>query len=109
MARLGNHGRMHLGFATELPNASGESVGVLLLLFGMFEELCSYGSRMNARGHEIVKFVAQYTDEFCGQRLVQNADRLLTIQLVVFGYRAIFDLLARSISNPLDIFQKRHL
>src|SRR5262245_59955089 len=58
VARLGNHERIHLGLAAELPNTPGESVRVLLLLFGMLEELGSYGSRMNARGHEVVKFVA---------------------------------------------------
>src|SRR5574341_772706 len=108
MTGLGDDGRIHLGFATELPDALGNSVCVLLFFAGMFEELRSYGGRMNARGHEVMKLVAQHTDEFCRQRLVQNAYGLCTIQPVVFGHRAVFDLLARPGSNLLDIFQEMH-
>ena len=99
---------MHLGLTTELPNAFGNPIRVLLFLCGMLAEFDRHSGRMDACGHEIVKLVAQDADEFGGQRLVQNANGLCTVQLVVFGESAIFNLLARAISNLLDIFQKRH-
>jgi hypothetical protein len=88
---------MHLGLATELANAFGNPIRVLLFLCGMLAEFCSHSGRMDACSHEIVKLIAQDADEFGGQRLVQNANSLLTVQLVVFGDSAIFNLLARSL------------
>src|SRR5262245_36793679 len=99
---------MHLRLTTELCNASGNAVCVPLLLVSMFTELFSHCSRMNTGGHKVMKLVAQDTDEFCGQRFVQNVDRLCAIQRIVLSNSAVFDLLARSISNLLDVFQERH-
>src|ERR1700740_1525006 len=108
MTHLGNDLWMHLGFAAELPNALGDSVRVHLFFFGMFEELRSYGSRMNARSHEVMELVAQHTPELGREGLIQNADGLLPVQLVVFGHGAVFDLLACPGPNLLNVLQEMH-
>ena len=108
MTRLRNDFRMHLGFAAELPNALGDSVRVLLLFLSMLAELRRHGSRMNTRGHEVMKLVAQHTHELGRQRLVQNADSLLPVEPVVFGHRTVFDLLARPGSDLFNVFQELH-
>src|SRR5262245_7642083 len=99
MTRLGNNCRVHLGFATELSNALGDSVRVLLLFLSMDAELRSHSSRMNPCGHEVMKLVAQHAHQLGRECLVQYADGLVTIQPIIFGNGALFDLLACSGSD----------
>src|SRR5215831_10945761 len=108
MTRPRNDLRMHLGFATELPNALGNSVCVLLLFLGMDTEFRRHCSRMKACGHEVMKLVAQHTHELSRECLVQNAHGLVQVQPVVLGHGAIFDLLACPGSNFFNVFQEMH-
>jgi hypothetical protein len=71
----------------------------------MFEELICCDARLEAVGHEVVALVAQHTDQFGGQRFIEQAQNLFPIGAVAFGYGAILDVLASAFSQGLYIRQ----
>ncbi len=73
----GEHRGIHLRLAAQLLDALGDLIGVFLLFVRMFEELFLHGLRVNPRGHEVVKLVAQNADELGRERLVEHRRRLV--------------------------------
>ncbi len=97
------HRRIHLRLAAELLDAFGDLIRVLLFVLRVLEEFVTYGLRVNPRRHEVVKLVAQDADELRRQRLVEDGHRLVAIELVVLGHRAVGDVLASALANFLKL------
>src|SRR6185437_5829472 len=71
-------------------------------------ELLLDGLRVDTCRHEVVELVAQRADELGGERLVQYADRLLAIELVVGRDRPLGNVLACALAKGLDLLQMGH-
>ncbi|MNI72323.1 hypothetical protein D3C73_1282570 [compost metagenome] len=58
--------------ATQLHDALGQTVGVFLFLRSVLGEFRGHRFGVQSTGHEVVALVAQHTDDFRGQRFVQQ-------------------------------------
>lgn len=47
--------------------------------------------------------VTQHADQFGGQRLIEQAQYLVTVGAVALGYRAVLDVLSRTFAQGFDI------
>lgn len=64
---VNKRGRIEVGLTAQLDNARSYSIGMGLLLVGMYEKFTSYGWRGQAGSGEVVPFVSQNADQFGGQ------------------------------------------
>ena len=78
-------------------------LGTTLLFFGMFEKFRRHGLRVDAIGHVVVAFIAQDTDDFGGQRFIEQADGSLYISLVALGDGAVLNVLPGAAADLFDI------
>src|ERR1700761_1151660 len=100
---------VEVGRAIELGDALGNAVGMTLLLVGVFQELRGHALGMNALGHVVVIFVAQYANDLGRQRLIQYLDHRLAVGAIAVGDRSLVDVRASTLANGLDIGKKRFL
>jgi hypothetical protein len=74
---VNKRGRIEVGLTAQLDNARSYSIGMGLLLVGMYEKFTSYGWRGQAGSGEVVPFVSQNADQFGGQGVIQQLDDVL--------------------------------
>ena len=103
MAPRGQSRGIEIWLALKLHNALGNPIGVNLFLTGVLEELFGHRLRMNATCHVVVALVTQDTHNLGRQSFVQNSNHLLTVSLVTFSHRASLEVLARTLSQCVDI------
>jgi hypothetical protein len=70
-------------------------------------EFPGHGLRTQALGHELMALIPQYADRFRGQRFMEYARHPFDIGPVGIGNRALFHVLARALTNRLEIRHKR--
>ena len=73
----------------------------------VLQEFVLDGLRRNALGHEIVAPIAQDTDNFGRERLIQDAADLLRVGAVVGCHGTVVHMCAGAIAQRLDIGQER--
>src|SRR6185437_7296772 len=108
MAEVGEVRRVHLRLAAELLDPFGDALGMLLLFTRMLLEFLLDRLRVDAGGHEVVELIAERADDLRGERLVENPDRLLAIELIVGSHRSFGNMLARTLAERLDLLQVGH-
>src|SRR5262245_11400441 len=91
--------RIHVGYPTELHDALGDGVGVLLLLLRVLEELVGYGLTVDAAHHEVVVAIAERADDLGGERIVEHLHHPRTVRDVCAGHRPAIHVLASAAAN----------
>jgi len=81
-------------------------VGDGSLVVRVLEKFSGHAFSMYSRGHEIMAFIPQHTDDFGRQRLVQNFHCRLAIRAITFGHSAILDVLSRALAQSLNVSEK---
>ena len=91
VAAAGKAVRRKVRLASKLHDPRGDQVGVPLLFVRMDEELLGNALRMDASRHEVMAAIAQDTDQFRGQRIVQHLEHGVAIGRVARGDGAFID------------------
>jgi hypothetical protein len=90
-----------------LHDAGGDLIGMRLLLVRVLQELRCNTLRIDARGHEVMALIAQYTDGLSCERLVEQIHHGLSVGAVAGCHRALFDVLPGAFPQGLDVCKKR--
>ena len=77
-----------------------------LFIVGMLQELRGDGTCVDALGHEVMALVAQDTDDFGGERVIEDLDGSDRIAAVTRRHGALFDVLACTFAQGFDVRQK---
>src|SRR5229473_1979383 len=80
-----------------------------LFFIGMLQKLRGHTFSVDPGRHKVMAFVAQDANNLGRQRFVEQLYDSLTVGLVSFGYRAIFDVLACPFAESFDVGQKRFI
>ena len=71
----------------------------------MLREFLRRDLGLRAVRHEVVPLVAQHADEFGGERLVEQHEKLRHVGAIARGHRACVDVAARALAQRLDVGQ----
>ena len=73
------------------------------LFLGVLEELFGHGLCMNAGGHVVVTFIAQHTDNFGSQDLIEDADNRFAVRAIGAGHRTLLHVRTGAAAEFLDV------
>src|SRR6185312_15569718 len=99
---------VHLRLASELLDALGDAVGVLLFFLRVLQELILDGVGVDSRGHEIMEAIAQHAHQLGSECFVEDGDGLLFVETVVRGHSTLGDLAAGAVTDLLKLAQMTH-
>src|SRR5579859_320846 len=101
--------RRQVRLAAELHYALRDAVRMSLFLARVLQEFCRYAVGADAAGHEVMTLVAQHAHDFGCKRFIADLDNGFTVCLVALGYRTLLDMTPRTLTQYLDVGQKRLL
>ena len=108
MAGFGHDRRIHFRLSAQFFDAPGDATCVLLFLLSIFKKFFGHRSRMNPRGGNVMKPVAQHAHDLRSECLVKNVDGLSPIELVILRDGALFHIPSRPGPDFLYIFHETH-